>query len=83
VHSRNHPWTKEDDERLRTLVAQGASIVRAAAAFRRTTVSVRTRARSLGCPFPTLRVARQKWADQTPNLKRPDARHLPDDTRGA
>ena len=40
-----------------TLVAQGASIVRAAVAFRRTTVSVRTRARSLGCPFPTLRVA--------------------------
>jgi hypothetical protein len=83
VLSRNQPWTKEDDERLVTLVEQGASIIRAAAAFRRTTISVRTRARSLGCPFPTLRAARQKWADRTSNLKRPDARHFPDDTRRA
>jgi hypothetical protein len=63
--SRNQPWTKEDDERLISLVAQGASTVRAAAAFRRTTISVRNRARSLGCPFPTMRVTRQKWASET------------------
>jgi hypothetical protein len=83
VLSRNQPWTKKDDERLVTLVEQGASIIRAAAALRRTTISVRTRARSLGCPFPTLQAARQKWADRTSNLKRPDARHFPDDTRRA
>jgi hypothetical protein len=29
------PWTVEDDERLRMFVAQGASLVHAAAAFRR------------------------------------------------
>jgi hypothetical protein len=69
VLSRNQPWTNEDDERLMTLVAQGASIVRAASAFRRTTISVRTRARSLGCPIPTLRAARQKWADAPDAMK--------------
>jgi hypothetical protein len=56
-------WTKADDERLRAFVAQGASIVRAAAALDRTIPSVRDHARKIGCPFPTLRVARQKWAD--------------------
>jgi hypothetical protein len=58
----NHDFQREDDERLISLVAQGASTVRAAAAFRRTTISVRNRARSLGCPFPTMR---QKWASET------------------
>jgi hypothetical protein len=53
-------WTEEEDERPRTLVAQGASPVRAAAALKRKIVSVR--ARVLGCPFPALSVARLKWA---------------------
>jgi hypothetical protein len=58
--SRNQPWnwTKEEDERLKALVAQGASVVKAAAALKRKIVSVRARARTLGCPFPPLRVVR-------------------------
>jgi hypothetical protein len=57
--SRYLPWTKEDDERLRAFVAQGASVIRAAAALRRTTIEVRTHAREVGCPFPALRVEQQ------------------------
>jgi hypothetical protein len=65
---RNQPWTwtKEEDERLRALVAEGASVVKAAAALKRKIASVRARARALGCPFPPLRVVRQKLAG-TPN----------------
>jgi hypothetical protein len=36
------PWTVEDDERLRMFVAQDASLVPAAAAFRRRKEMVRT-----------------------------------------
>jgi GcrA cell cycle regulator len=59
-------WTSEDDERLRALSAQGASIVKAAAALKRRQSVVRDRANKLGCPFPTLKTSRQKWAS-TPN----------------
>ena len=57
------PWTPQDDERLKAFAAQGASVVKAAAALRRKTISVRTRARALGCRFPPLRVVRQRWAN--------------------
>jgi hypothetical protein len=56
-------WTKADDECLRAFVAQGASTVRVAAALHRTIPSVRDHARKIGCPFPRLSAARQKWAD--------------------
>jgi hypothetical protein len=64
--SRNRPWTwtKEEDERLRALVAQGASAVKAAAALKRKIVSVRTRARVLGYPFPPLRATREARGEQ-------------------
>jgi hypothetical protein len=42
-----------------------ASVIKTAAALKRKIVSVRTRSRVLGCPFPPLRVVRQKWADTT------------------
>src|ERR1700733_6370127 len=58
--SRNWPWTKGDDERLRAFVTQGASVIRAAAALRRTTIEVRARAREVGCPFPILRTERSR-----------------------
>jgi hypothetical protein len=61
------PWTAEDEERLKALVAQGASIVRASAALRRRKVVVRERAKKLGCPFPPFRTARKKWADSPNN----------------
>jgi hypothetical protein len=63
--SRKQPWawTSEEDERLKNLVTQDASVVKVAAALKRKIVSVRNRARALGCPFPPLRVVRRKWAD--------------------
>ena len=57
--SRYLPWTKEDDERLKEFVAQGAPVIRAAAALRRTTIDVRIHAREVGCPFPSLQVERR------------------------
>jgi hypothetical protein len=66
--SRNLPWTKEDDERLRAFVAQGASVIGAAAALRRTTINVRTHARAIGFPFPSLRVERQLPTTNTGTL---------------
>jgi hypothetical protein len=36
-------------------VAQGASVVKVAAALKRKIISVRTHARAIGCPFPPLR----------------------------
>jgi hypothetical protein len=67
---RNQPWvwTQDDDVRLRAFVAQGASVVKAAATLKRRIISVRARARALGCPFPPLRVVRQKWADPSDNV---------------
>jgi hypothetical protein len=61
------PWTAEDEERLKELVVQGASIIRASAALRRGRVAVRERAKKLGCPFPPLRIARKKWANSSNN----------------
>jgi hypothetical protein len=63
------PWTDEENERLKTFVAQELSIIRAAAAFNRTTAGIRTQARKLGTPFPPMRVFRRQWAD-TPSLWR-------------
>jgi hypothetical protein len=60
-------WTPEDDERLRLLVAQGASLIRATAALKRRQSVVRERANKLGCPFPTIREARKKWTNTPDN----------------
>ena len=46
------PWTDQENERLKTFVAQGVSIIRAAAVFNRTTGSIRAEARKLATPFP-------------------------------
>jgi len=54
------PWTEEDNARLKEFVAQGASIIRAAAALHRNILSVRIPARKLGDPFPPMRVFRKK-----------------------
>lgn len=59
-------WIADDDARIRAFAADGASLVRAAAALRRNKHSVYERVRTLGFPFPTLAAARKKWAG-TPN----------------
>ncbi len=63
------PWTDQENERIKTFVAQGVSIIRAAALFNRTTGSIRAEARKLGTPFRPMRVLRRQWAD-TPSLWR-------------
>jgi hypothetical protein len=60
-------WTEEDNARLKEFVAQGASIVRAAAALDRSIRNVRIQARKLGAPFPPMRVFRKKFVDAPSN----------------
>jgi hypothetical protein len=55
------PWTASDLERLKLLASQGASAARAAAALDRRITSVRSQARRLGTPFPTVRATRRRW----------------------
>ena len=57
-------WTEADNQRLKALVEQGASIVRVAGIFNRTIGAVRNQARKIGSPFPPMRVFRKKWADK-------------------
>jgi hypothetical protein len=71
----SEPWTAQDDERLRTLVAQGTSPVRAAAALRRSKKYIPDRANKLVCPFPRLKDVRQKSANApTTNGETPEAK---------
>jgi hypothetical protein len=59
----NTPWTDEDNDRLKALVAQGVSIARAAVTFKRSIMAVRHQARKLGTPFPKTHEVRRKLAD--------------------
>ena len=56
------PWDTEQISRLQTLIASGASVLRAAAALRRSQTSVQIQARKLGTPFPTMLEARRRRA---------------------
>ena len=68
---RKRTWTAEDNERLKALVAKGVSVIKAAAALKRTTVSVRTQARKLGTPFPPMKDYRKKFKDSPDSSWRP------------
>jgi hypothetical protein len=46
-------WSDEDTERLRALVASGASALRASVVLRRSLSVTKNKARSLGVPFPS------------------------------
>jgi hypothetical protein len=70
VRLAKRPWTEEDNARLKEFVAQGVSIIRAAAALHRSIQSVRTQAKKLGDPFPPMRVFRKKFADVTSGSRR-------------
>lgn len=52
-------WTPEDVARLEALLDAGASAVRAAAAMNRTIISVQTKARQIGRPFPHKRAVKR------------------------
>jgi hypothetical protein len=56
-------WSDADNELLKALAAAGASPIRAAAKFKRSTISVTTQARKLGVPFLPHRIARKKWSE--------------------
>jgi hypothetical protein len=64
------PWTDEENERLRRLARSGVSIFRAAASLKRKAGSIRTQARKIGCPFPTIKEMRLK------NSHSPDGQRL-------
>jgi hypothetical protein len=64
------PWTDDENERLKAFVAQGLSIVRAAAAFKRNTKGIRIQARRLGTPFPPMKEFRKKFPDVSSNFWR-------------
>jgi hypothetical protein len=53
------PWDDEQVERLKALIASGASPARAAAALRRAQTSVQVKARKLGTPFMGSREAKK------------------------
>jgi hypothetical protein len=65
---RYRPWTEEEHERIRSMVAAGASVLRVAAAVGRPMITTREKARALGCPFPhqvKARVARRRlWEER-------------------
>ena len=64
MRSLTRAWSADDEERLKALVASGASTVKAAGALKRTTKSVKVRARALGTPFPPLRIMRKRWTPE-------------------
>lgn len=63
MRGKSPPWTEADNERIREFVKRGVSALRAAAALKRPTDSVRNQARKIGSPFPTVREARKKFAN--------------------
>jgi hypothetical protein len=63
-------WTEADNERIRQFVKQGTSAFRAAAALKRTIISVRAQARKIGTPFATVRDVRKKLVDDSKNSRR-------------
>ena len=56
----NDPWTNEDDECLKALIAKGISALRAASIFSQSIRQIRARASRLGAPFPSARETRKK-----------------------
>ena len=52
------PWSDEDVEQLKVLLGKGSTLLRAAAALRRSNMSVQRKARSLGLKFPSVRAVR-------------------------
>lgn len=60
-------WTDERNVRLKQMLSDGVSALRAAAAFKMSTASVRGQARKLGHPFPSIREEKKKLPDASVN----------------
>jgi hypothetical protein len=52
VTVKTRAWTEEDDERLKALIASGASALRVSVALKRSLPVIRKKALLLGTPFP-------------------------------
>lgn len=63
-HVTNRSWSPAHIERLRELVLAGASPARVAAHFNRSTTSVQSQAKRLGCPFPDSRLVKRARRDK-------------------
>ena len=50
---RKKVWSESDAERLKVLIASGASALRASVALKRSLSVVKLKARELGVPFPS------------------------------
>jgi hypothetical protein len=68
--NRKRSWTEEDKERLKAFVANDVSIIRVAAAFKRSIPNLRSQARKLGTPFPRMSAFRKKFNDASVNEER-------------
>ena len=51
--ARKKVWSESDAERLRALIASGASAIRASVALKRSLSVTKLKARELGIPFPS------------------------------
>ena len=51
--ARKKVWSESDAERLRALIASGASALRASVALKRSLSVTKLKARELGVPFPS------------------------------
>ena len=63
MNLKRSPWTEADNQRIREFVRDGVSIFRAAAVLKRSTISVRSQARKIGSPFPTVSEVRKRFAE--------------------
>jgi hypothetical protein len=66
------PWSDSDIEQLKTLVASGASAVRASVALKRTLAVTKNKARDIGVPFrpeAEMRRERQKIFQNSPDRR--------------
>jgi hypothetical protein len=60
MRNKRKAWTEADCERLKAMVAAGASVMRASVALGRPLIAIRNKARELGLRFPTEFETRRK-----------------------
>lgn len=58
-HVTSKSWTPEQEAKLQKLIESGASAFKAAAALKRSIISVQAKARQFGTPFPHKRAVRK------------------------
>lgn len=59
-------WSEEDLQKLKEMIANGATPVRCAVVFKRTIATIKVKARTLGMPFPK----QKPYADEHTRVRR-------------